>query len=100
LNKLEFLVSPSVYDGDPVLSDYLLAALSQIESAYEFIKIRSVYESHRSNLEVAVKLHTQAISLMTKYGYSYTKIWDYDLNISSQLLEYKDNQSQMFDIPF
>ena len=100
LNKLEFLVSPSVYDGDPVLSDYLLAALSQIESAYEFIKIRSAFESHRSNLEVAVKLHTQAISLMTKYGYSYTKIWDYDLNISSQLLEYKDNQSQMFDIPF
>lgn len=95
-----FSSSSSIYEGDPEISDHLLSAVGEIESAFEFVKILDRYESHRSNLEIAVKLHTQAISIMTQHGYSYTPIWDYDLNISSQLLEYKDNQSQMFDIPF
>ena len=100
LSKWEFSISPSVYEGDPATSAHIFSAVGQVENAFKFVKILNGHEYHYDNLRIAVKLHTQAISIMTQHDYAYKPIWDFDLSISTQLLEYKDNQSEMFDIPF
>lgn len=100
LSKREFSISPSVYEGDPATSAHIFSAVGQVQNAFKFVKILNGHESHYDNLRIAVKLHSQAISIMTQYDYAYNPIWDFDLSISTQLLEYKNNQSEMFDIPF
>lgn len=100
LSKWEFSISPSVYEGDPATSAHMFSAVGQVQNAFKFVKILNGHESHYDNLRIAVKLHTQAISIMTQHDYVYNPIWDFDLSISTQLLEYKNNQSEMFDIPF
>ena len=100
LSKWEFSISPSVYEGDPATSAHIFSAVGQVENAFKFVKILNGHEAHYDNLRLAVKLHTQAISIMTQHDYAYNPIWDCDLSISSQLLEYKNSQSEKFDIPF